>query len=51
MDQRIPVAKADGSRLAATVEIGHGALVYLDDGDPPTLVIDTGRGEGRRRAG
>jgi hypothetical protein len=45
MERQVPGARGDGSRLGVTVEIGRGALVCLDDGDPPTLVIDTGRGQ------
>jgi hypothetical protein len=44
MDGQAPPAQRDGCRLVVTVELGAGALVCLDDGDPPTLVIDTGRG-------
>jgi hypothetical protein len=45
MDQQQPKARVDGSRLTVTVDLECGALVYLDEGDPPALVIDTGRGE------
>jgi hypothetical protein len=39
------LVKADRSRLGVTVTLGGAVHAYVDEGEHPVLVIDTGHGE------
>jgi hypothetical protein len=41
----VALVRADTSRLAVTVTLGGAVHAYVDDGEHPVLVIDTGHGE------